>query len=61
MPRQIPNRWAPLTPDERLAEQYSHQPGRLLELAAATGNRALHAIARDLLRKEKRPKQLRST
>lgn len=52
--RQIPNRWVPLTPDERLAQQYAHQPGRLLDLAAATGNRALFAIARDLTRKEKR-------
>lgn len=52
--RQIPNRWVPLTPDERLAEQYANQPARLLDLAAATGNRALYAIALDLARKEKR-------
>jgi hypothetical protein len=57
MSRPIPNRWVPLTPDERLAQQYAHQPGRLLELAAATGNRALHAIALDMVRKEPRPRR----
>lgn len=49
--RLIPNRLhAPLTADERLAEQYVDQPARLLELATETRNRALYWIARELLR-----------
>jgi len=52
--RVIPNRLhAPLTDDERLAEQYLDRPARLLELATETRNRALYWIARELLRKRK--------
>lgn len=51
----LPNRLqAPLTPDERLAEQYLDRPARLLELAAETRNRALYQIARGMLRRERR-------
>ncbi|MHB1368679.1 MAG: hypothetical protein ACYCW7_00535, partial [Pseudomonadaceae bacterium] len=39
---------APLTPDERPAEQYLDRPARLLELAAETRNRALYQIARGI-------------
>lgn len=53
--RLLPNRLqAPLTPDERLAEQYLDRPARLLELAAETRNRALYQIARGMLRRERR-------
>ncbi len=49
----LPNRLqTPLTAEERLAEQYHDHPARLMDLAAATGNRTLYWIARDLLRKE---------
>jgi len=51
----LPNRHrAPLTADERLAERYLQRPELLLDLAAATGNRGLYGIARDLLRKPAR-------
>lgn len=54
----LPNRLqTPLTAEERLAEQYHDQPARLMDLAAATGNRALYWIARDLLCR--RPKKAR--
>lgn len=35
----------PLTPDEAMAERYVDRPGRLFELAQATGNRALLSLA----------------
>lgn len=55
--RLLPNRHdAPLMPDERVAEQYLDQPARLMELAEATGNRALRAVALGLLRRDRRPK-----
>jgi hypothetical protein len=41
----------PLTPDERLAQLYQDKPRRLLELAQASGNKALAAIARNMPRK----------
>lgn len=51
----LPNRLhAPLTDDERLAEQYLDRPARLLELAQETRNRALYWIARELLRRPKK-------
>lgn len=50
MIRLLPNRReAPLSRDERQAELYADQPGRLLELAEATGNRALRAVAWGML------------
>lgn len=45
---------APLTRDERFAERFREQPGRLLELATETGNRALCNLARDMMHKPKR-------
>jgi len=51
----LPNRLhAPLTDDERLAEQYLDRPARLLELAQETRNRTLYWIARELLRRPKK-------
>lgn len=51
----LPNRLhAPLTDDERLAEQYLDRPAHLLELAQETRNRALYWIARELLRRPKK-------
>lgn len=56
----IPNRLqAALTTEERLAEQYHDQPARLMDLAAATGNRTLYWIARDLLQARWRRRQPR--
>lgn len=50
----MPNRLqAPLTADERLAEQYLDRPERLLEIAAETGNRAMYWSARELLRRKR--------
>jgi hypothetical protein len=50
----LPNQQrSPLTPDERVAQAYQHRPGRLLALAQATGNKALCALAIDLLRGRK--------
>ncbi len=34
----------PLRPDEKLAQEYADRPGRLIELAEMTGNRALRAL-----------------
>lgn len=52
--RLMPNRLgARLTPEERLAEQYLDRPARLLEVAAATRNRALYQLARDMLRRKR--------
>lgn len=48
---------APLSAEERLAEQFHDQPARLMDLAAATGNQTLYWIARELLRM--RPKKAR--
>lgn len=45
--------------DERLAEQYAHQPGRLRELAAATGSWPLYRVARDLTYSGKRKRKCR--
>lgn len=54
----FPNRLqAPLTAEERLAEQYLDRPARLLELASETRNRALYQIARDVLRRAARRKR----
>lgn len=48
----LPNRYhAPLSHEERMAEQFVDHPAKLLELAQETGNRALYWIARELLRK----------
>lgn len=48
----FPNRLAaPLTPDERLAEHYAARPWALMELAKATGNKALKGLAHEMLRK----------
>ena len=50
----LPNRYhAPLTEDERLAEQYLDQPHRLLELARETRNHALLSIAQGVLGRPK--------
>lgn len=55
----FPNRLAsPLTDDERLAEHYAARPWALMELAKATGNRALKSLAHEMLRKpEKKGKR----
>lgn len=46
----IPNRIrAPMTRDERMADEFADRPGRLLDLAEATGNRGLKSIALGLL------------
>lgn len=53
--RLLPNqREAPLTRDERQAQLYADQPDRLLDLAEATGNRALRAVAWGMMRRERR-------
>ena len=51
----LPNQHrAPLTRDERMAQTFETTPGRLLDLAQATGNRALVALARCMLEKRVR-------
>jgi hypothetical protein len=50
----------PLTPTEALAARYERHPGRLLELARATGNKTLAVIALEML-SQARPKRDRST
>lgn len=62
MMRILPNRLnAPLTRDEQLAEHYMESPGRLIELAQATGNKALMAVAlalkAELPRKKRRERR----
>jgi len=50
----LPNRYqAPLTADEELAERYDGRPDRLIELAEATGNRGLRAVAVGLAHAQK--------
>lgn len=46
----------PLTPTEALAARYERHPGRLLELARATGNKTLAVIALEML-SQARPKR----
>lgn len=57
----IPNRLrTPLTPEERLAEEFSDHPARLMEMATETGNRALYWSVRELLRAQSKiPRQQR--
>lgn len=38
-----------MTRDERMADEFADRPGRLLDLAEATGNRGLKSIALGLL------------
>lgn len=54
--RLLPNRRAaPLTDDERLAEAYADRPARLIELAEATGNKGLRAVALGMLKEGRQP------
>lgn len=56
--RILPNRTsAPLSRDEREAEQYIDRPGRALELAELTGNRGLYGVARALMKREPRKRR----
>ncbi len=56
----IPNRLqAPLSVDERLAEHYTDNPRRLIELARETGNRALYRLAIEFQAQRKRKKRTR--
>lgn len=56
--RLLPNRRAvPLTDDERLAEAYADRPARLIELAEATGNKGLRAVALGMLKEGRRPRR----
>lgn len=51
----LPNQHrTPLTKDERVAQSYQDRPGRLLDLALATGNKALRYLAWDLLGVQRR-------
>lgn len=43
----------PLSNDERVAQDYSDRPARLLQLAEATGNRSLKNIALAMLRESR--------
>jgi hypothetical protein len=54
----LPNRLrAPLTHDERVAEDYLDRPVALLKLATATHNRALRGLALELLHRPKKKKK----
>lgn len=56
----IPNRLrVPLTADEQLAEHYTDNPRRLIELARETGNRALYRLAIEFQAQRKRKKRTR--
>ena len=54
----LPNQQrAPLTPTERIAQQYQDRPRRLLDLAQVTGNKTMVSLALgmlDLRRRERK-------